>query len=116
MSYNGWKNYETWNVALWLDNDSGSYSMTQSMAQEAWDGAEAERSLTRLDVATRDLADSLQALIDEMRPDLGASMFADLLGAALSEVDWYEMAEHYLSDIDKESDDEEESEESEVSE
>ena len=20
-SYNGWKNYETWNVALWLDND-----------------------------------------------------------------------------------------------
>jgi hypothetical protein len=23
--YNGWKNYETWNVALFLDNDEGTY-------------------------------------------------------------------------------------------
>jgi hypothetical protein len=23
--YNGWKNYETWNVALYLDNDEGTY-------------------------------------------------------------------------------------------
>lgn len=25
MSYNGWKNRETWNVALWFSNDRGLY-------------------------------------------------------------------------------------------
>lgn len=26
MAYNGWKNYETWNVNLWLNNDEGLYN------------------------------------------------------------------------------------------
>lgn len=25
MTYNGWKNWETWNVALWCDNEEGIY-------------------------------------------------------------------------------------------
>ena len=30
MSYNGWTNYETWNVALWLDNDYESYELAKT--------------------------------------------------------------------------------------
>ena len=30
MSYNGWANYETWNVALWLDNDYESYKLART--------------------------------------------------------------------------------------
>ena len=29
-SYNGWSNYETWNVALWLQNDYGFYAIASS--------------------------------------------------------------------------------------
>jgi hypothetical protein len=32
MSYNGWKNYETWNVALWMNNDEGLYELVQIVA------------------------------------------------------------------------------------
>jgi hypothetical protein len=27
--YNGWTNYETWNVALWTGNDEGLYNMVR---------------------------------------------------------------------------------------
>ena len=35
MSYNGHKNYNYWNVALWLGNDEGLYNLTREHVRRA---------------------------------------------------------------------------------
>jgi hypothetical protein len=107
--YNGWTNYETWCVNLWMSNDAGSDEFYREMAQEVWNDSEPETRadnsvlFTREEVATRTLADRLKDSHEEQQSELtGVSgVFADLLTAALGEVDWYEIAEHYISDVDK---------------
>ena len=31
--YNGWTNYETWNVALWLQNDEQAYNIARKYSE-----------------------------------------------------------------------------------
>lgn len=88
MSYNGWENYETWNVALWIGNEQ----YTDEQARELCDG------LDKYD-AGQELKEFVESMPD-VEPVLeNASMASDLLGAALSEVNWSSIAEHYIDDL-----------------
>ena len=97
QTYQGWKNYETWAVALWLNNDQGTYNLVRDMAREARESDRATTGYVGADAAVV-LADALEDMVKTDMPEMGASMYADLLNAAVSEVNWYEIAQNILSE------------------
>ena len=98
-SYNGWKNYETWAMALWIDNERSDYEWSREYANDVRKMEEEDlNGRTRAGV----LADALTEYMVMMAPLLEeASVWSDLLHAAISEIDWYEIAENYLSEVDE---------------
>lgn len=99
--YNGWTNYETWCVNLWIGNEEPSYLHWREVATEIWDARDEHPDYwTESEYARFTLADALQEWAEESAPDLGASMWTDLLTAALSEVRWSEIANSMLAETD----------------
>jgi hypothetical protein len=98
--YNGWTNYETWNVKLWMDNHEFTYHYWQEQTDELWKRARENQAWpgsTRKESAAAQLADTLKSECEENQPEV-FGMYADLLGAALSEVNWLEIAENMLEE------------------
>jgi hypothetical protein len=88
--YNGWANYETWNVVLWLENDEGLYDMLQSLPTKT--------------------AASIHELCAEIWPDvenepgqvIALGCTPDRVAVDDDRIDWHEIAEHYGDDEDAE--------------
>lgn len=102
--YNGWTNYETWLVNLWLTNDQGSQEMVQEWAQECVQDAidkDCDSDSIKNDAAY-ELGERIKDWHDEMQAEtVGTSgVFTDLLNAALGSVNWYEIGQHFVDEID----------------
>lgn len=80
--YNGWKNWETWNVALWCDNEEGIYR-------------------ARMECKPKD-ADEVEAFVKEYFPSGTPDMTGENTNAyaAREAVDWEEIADHWKDDYE----------------
>ena len=98
--YNGWTNYETWLVNLWMDNEQGSQDFFRERAKEIYDGPHNvyRDHLTRETDAALTFADWLKGHWEEHRPELSGA-YNDLLAGALSAVNWDEIARHYIDAV-----------------
>ena len=94
--YNGWHNYETWLVNLWMDND-GSDAYWRECAER----------LVKDDpgAAIRSMADLIKEEHEQRWSEINndkASVLSDLMNAAFSEVNWEEIASHYIDEVEVE--------------
>jgi hypothetical protein len=91
-TYCGWANYETWLVKLWIDNDQGVYELVNDWASSI---------LTATEDPEIQLMETLKEWIEEesseYTPTFG--LYSDLLNAAIQNVDWYELAQSYLEEL-----------------
>ena len=94
-TYNGWKNYPTWCVNLWLSNEEPLYREALRLTGHTIDDDEDVTPSQR-----RQVADILKEWVrDDLAPDLGASFSSDLLGYALDCVDWFEIADAWIENV-----------------
>lgn len=73
--YNGWTNYETWNVPLWVDNDCGGWEMRLRYLKpgDKWTAEHVEQFV--------------RSLFPEGTPDVSVDRF--------DKVNWQEIADNW---------------------
>ena len=101
-SYNTWANYETWNAKMCLDNDPDDDRYWQGVTAKIWETA-AGNMQSKSEAACDQLAETLRQKFctDDLPDDCLTEMYADLLDAALSKVDWREIANALVEDRDE---------------
>jgi|WetSurMetagenome_2_1015567.scaffolds.fasta_scaffold298739_2 hypothetical protein len=91
-TYNGWTNYETWVVKLWMDNDGElSYWIKEADRMDLYE-----------------LETAIKEQYQDAMPEIQNGPYSDLMQAALDSVNWREIAESIKDEADEENEEEEE--------
>ena len=100
VEYNGWTNYETWLVNLWMTNVQGGTAFTMEFLAERPDNFVVYKQNTV--ALAKFLKDIYEEDADELfssRPLSDTNLFwKDLINSALSEVNWMEIARHRVEE------------------
>jgi hypothetical protein len=92
--YNGWTNYETWCLNIWIDNDQYLAERKAELIREV--------SIHYDDKQVYELSLLLESMVEELKEDvLEVGLMSDLLGGAIGKINFYELAEHYWEDFNE---------------
>lgn len=92
MSYNGWENYETWVVNLWIGNSYSSYHWWKTEVEERLEVEDYDT-----DAVVQEIAEQLKEDIESQMPEV-YGMYKDLLLGAMSEVNYGEIATAWVKE------------------
>ena len=92
-TYNGFSNWETWVVNLWMDNDSELYGHYGEMAHTEV-SKDKERAVFKLSLI-------LQAEFVEWMPEW-EGVYMELLSGAMTKVNWHQVARHLVERVEEE--------------
>ena len=82
-TYEGWKNWETWNVILWIDNEEPLYRSKVAFL----------RGFCAEDLTADDVEQFCRELFPEGTPDM------DKTDNGMNAVDWDEIVDHWQAEI-----------------
>lgn len=113
-TYNGWTNYETWTVNLYMDNEPGTADAWRLIARSLYRAAEPSRLFTKREEACFKFEDVLKARYQEwidlaadslrlriqpsgchLPPEIRDTV-AQLLTGAAEEINWRELARNWM--------------------
>jgi len=105
--YNGYDNYPTWCYNLWQDNDEGNYHYIRELVNEVKEECELDYDTNPYnDIFTLEqninykLQEALKDNFEENNPLINeASVYSDLLGWAVSNINWHEIAEYLIEEL-----------------
>lgn len=88
--YNGWTNWATWNVKLWIDNDEGSHEYFAELVRtEFKDDPGGLASLLKL--GHEDLSEAAAEKV-------GHGVMRDFISHSFDDVNWHEIAKALIEE------------------
>ena len=106
MTYNGYSNYETWAVQLWIDNTESKSAFWRRLAEEVYNHQASEQvHFSKVEDATCILAEKLrdsynngmERILNDA--NVNGTVWADLLNASVCAVNFGEIAKNLMESV-----------------